>query len=214
MADTATWQAIQDRLEQNLKESEAGQWQEMSVEGDPNSPANPNIMALFTDMGYDKATIDALYQDPKTKKYNATGDLVPWCAAYVGSVLKQSNPNNPKGYLPQNLLANAYKKHSDKWGGKPQGKHNYDQWRENDVVVMKSPAGDGNHVGFLKAVDPKNDRFQLLGGNQNNTIMLGTYKKLDLIYNVYRGDWALPPEYDKPVIKDLSKEELRNPSTR
>lgn len=207
------WNAIQARLEQNITESENGQWDEKSVIGDPNSPINENIMNVFADMGYDRATIDSLYYSKKTKTYAAVGDKVPWCAAYAGSVLKQAVGKG--GYLPQNLAAIAYDTHADKWGGKAQGKTNYKAWRENDVVVMSSPSGgNGNHVGFLKSVDPKSNRFQMVGGNQGDVVSEGVYENLSLIYNVYRGNWTLPADKDVPVIKDLSKEEVRNPSTR
>lgn len=205
MAD-GVWQKIQDQLEQGLSEAEGGQWKEQSTIGDPNSPMNPKIREIWADLGFEnRKTVDDANKDPDTKKYAAVGDKVPWCAVYAGHVLKQSGT----GYLPKNASAIAFKERSEDWGGKAIGRRSYNEWRENDLLVMEGPSGgaDGNHVGFLKAVDPKNNRYQIVGGNQGDSISEGVYYNLSRVYGVWR-NWEVPADKDVPVIKDLSGYEL------
>jgi hypothetical protein len=205
------WYKIQNRLDQNLREAEAGEWDEKSTAGDPNSPANPKIMEVFTDAGFpDRAALDKSGRN-KDGTYGPVGDKTAWCAAYAGSVLKGAG----SGYLAKNLSAVAYNEKNNKWGGKPIGRRNYKDWRENDVLVMEGEegGGKGNHVAFVKAVDPKNNRFMIVGGNQGDTVSEGVYYNLSKVYNVFRGNWTVPKDKDVPIIKDLSSYPLRN-STR
>lgn len=200
MAGSDAWYKIQTRLDTNLEEAEAGQWKEISKEGDKGGPMNENIQKLWTSAGFTRAQIDEVARDPDTKQYSAVGDLVPWCAVYAGNVLKDAG----LGYLVKNASAIAYKDRNTDWGGQFIGRRNYKDWRENDVIIMEGPDGgdEGNHIGFLKGVDPKNNLYQMVGGNQGNSISEGVYYNLSKVYGVWRS-WEVPAEYDKPVIKDL-----------
>lgn len=200
MAD-GIWYKIQKRLELNLNQAEAGEWKEISKEKDKGGPMNANVQKLWTSAGFTREQIDEVGRNPQTKEMSATGDLVPWCAVYAGDVLKEAGT----GYLVKNASAIAYTTQTDRWGGRFIGKRNYKEWRENDVIVMEGPdgGGSGNHIGFLKGVDPKNNRYQMVGGNQSNSITESTYYNLSKVYGVWR-NWEVPAEYDKSVIKDLS----------
>lgn len=199
ISGSGAWTAVYNYLAKTLQEAKGGQWKEITPKGCCTCPMDPKIMYCFQQMGFTRDSVQ------KAVSYKWCGDQIPWCAAFVGTVLKDCGAP----YIKGNLSAIAY--HTQKWGATPVGKTNYDQWRLHDVVVKSS--GNFNHVGFLKSVDPRNNRFQLIGGNQNNTVQVSNYSGLDKIYNVYR--WSqVPAEYDKPVTGTVAVDPAGGGSTR
>jgi len=89
-------------------------------------------------------------------------DEVPWCAAYVGSVLKSCKLD----YL-MSLHARDYTEYG-KATGTPQ---------VGDIVVMwrGDVTGTAGHVAFFLHMDTK--YVYVLGGNQSNTVSVQTYKR-------------------------------------
>jgi uncharacterized protein (TIGR02594 family) len=189
ISGSGTWTAVYNYIQRTLNEAAGGQWKEIGKKGCCSCPANPKIIYTFQQMGFTRQSVE------KAVNYQWCGDQIPWCAAFVGTVLKDCGAPYVKG----NLSAKAYD--SSKWGARPIGRTNYDQWRLYDVLVKKS--GNFNHVGFVAKVDPRSNRFLLFGGNQSNNVTLGVYKDLGNVYNVYR--WAeVPAEYDKSIVGDVS----------
>lgn len=187
---SGVWTAVYNYLARCLQEAAAGQWKEITPAKCPSCPANPKIMHLYTQMGFSRQQLD------KAGNYSTCGDQTPWCAAFVGTVLKECGAPYVKG----NLSAIAY--NNVKWGGRPVGKTNYQSWRELDVLVK--PSGKYNHVGFVRAVDPKSGRYLLTGGNQDNTVNTKVFSDLGSIYNVFRFA-ELPSEYDKSIIRTITQ---------
>lgn len=199
IAGSGPWTAVYNYLQKTLQEAAGGQWKQITPKGCCTCPASPKIMYTFQQMGYTRASVE------KAVNYKWCGDRIPWCASFVGTVLKDCGAP----YIPQNLLAINY--HKQNWGARPVGRTNYSAWRLHDVVVKSS--GDFNHVGFLRSVDPTNNRFQLVGGNQNNNVQVSNYSGLQTIYDVYR--WAqVPAEYDKPLIGNVAPDPAGGGSTR
>lgn len=185
-----TWTAVYNYLARCVQEAAGGQWKEITPEGCCTCPANPKIMYLFTQMGFTRQSVD------RAVNYKWCGDQIPWCAAFVGTVLKDCGAP----YIKGNLAAKAYD--SQNWGAKPVGKTNYSAWRELDVLVKSS--GNYNHVTFVRRVDPTNNRMLCTGGNQGSTVATSVYSDLSTVYNVYR--WCtIPPEHDKPIIGTVNK---------
>ena len=82
-------------------------------------------------------------------------DDVPWCAAFVGSVLAEvGHPNT------NSLLARSYLD----WGTKVPTS----QVQAGDVVIVKRGAPPSGHVGF--AVRVEGDHILLRGGNQGDKV--------------------------------------------
>ena len=81
---------------------------------------------------------------------------IPWCAAFVNSILKKSGNKGSKSLKANSFLS---------WGvrvSKP---------REGDIVIIKT--GHGYHVGFFAGF--KNGKVLVLGGNQSNSVKITAY---------------------------------------
>lgn len=92
-------------------------------------------------------------------------DEVPWCAAYVGAMLKRS------GIKPTNsLLARSY----TTWG------RELDQPVFGAIAVLKRGNNPAlGHVGFVISLEA--DQVYILGGNQNDQVNITPYPKSNLI---------------------------------
>jgi len=126
---------------------------------------NPVIMAYYADAGF--PGIDH--------------DEVPWCAAFVGSMLKRA------GYKPSgSLAARSYEKYGTRLPGPKEG------------CIAVFPRGKNSwegHVGIVASVGERT--VKLLGGNQANQVSLASYP-IDRAVA-----WVWPPE--KPGIVKSTK---------
>lgn len=181
------WGRIENFLNSCIDEAIAGKWKEVTQEGNPSSPADPNIMYCFQQMGFTRQQLDK--QFPKL-----CGDQVYWCAAFAGTVLKTAGSL----WLKSNLAAKAYSERN--WGAKSIPVSDPNQWRRNDLICVTTSGG--NHVGFIRGVDFQNDRYAIAGGNQSSTVNQSNYQGVRNIYYVGRA-WDVPPEADKSIIGPL-----------
>lgn len=106
--------------------------------GAANSPA---VLGYFTDAAH-----------PEIRQ-----DSVPWCAAFVGAMLKRAGLK-PSG----SLMARSYLE----WG------EPLDAPRIGCVVVLKRGVAPSGHVGFYVGGSVK-----ILGGNQGDAVSIATFRR-------------------------------------
>jgi uncharacterized protein (TIGR02594 family) len=110
------------------------------IEG-PGTSDNPTVQAYYRDAGH-----------PEVKH-----DAVPWCAAFVGAMLKRAGIK-PSG----SLLARSYLQ----WGKK------LDKPAVGAIIVLQRGGSTFlGHVGFV--VDPA--AHIMLGGNQSDRVSIQRY---------------------------------------
>lgn len=110
---------------------------------------NPEIIDYFTQAGHP----------------NVKNDEVPWCAAYVGAMLKRSGIKSTNS-----LLARSY----TTWGIE------LNQPEFGAIAVFKRGTNPTlGHVGFVVGYDREN--IYLLGGNQNDQVNITPYPTANLI---------------------------------
>lgn len=107
-------------------------------------------------------------------------DSVPWCSAFVNYICWQLRLPRSKSLLARSwLLVGKPIKVGDAWAG-------------NDIVILRRGAagqpGPENttapgHVGFFASLEGQ--RVYLLGGNQDDSVSLSSFKK-DTILGVRR----------------------------
>lgn len=91
-------------------------------------------------------------------------DSVPWCAAFVGAMLKRCNyPGSGS------LMARSYLN----WGSALTAP------RKGCVVVLKRGSPPSGHVGF--AHDWTASSIRLLGGNQSDAVTVASFKRADVL---------------------------------
>lgn len=107
---------------------------------------NPKIVKMYADVGF------AGVKDDETA----------WCAAFVGSVLKEANYPYKKS-----LAARSYLDYGKKVA----------EPEEGDIVVFWRGSKDSwqGHVGFVVTYDTKN--VWCLGGNQSNTVNVQKFSR-------------------------------------
>ena len=145
---------------------EAGQWKE--------SGKNSKILNTYREVGAPQ-----------------NSDDVPWCAAFVGYVLKTSGLT----YLKGNLSSVAYAKY-----GKEVPIDKPSEWRQWDIVVWSHTSKPGTgHVAFLNGVTGNgqslSEQISALGGNQGNGVKISRYpyKGSDMkLIAIRRGPWTPP----------------------
>lgn len=131
--------------------------------------SNPKVVAYYADAGA-----------PEVKD-----DAVAWCAAFVGAMIKRAG-GKPTG----SLAARSYLD----WG-EAVGREDA---REGDVVVFRRGNSTWQgHVAFL--VKDNGATLSVLGGNQRDSVSIGSYPAASLL-GIRRAKWAKPPqEAPKPV---------------
>ena len=142
--------------------------------------SNPIIKGFYRDVGHDHVEYDE----------------VPWCAAFVGSVLERSKISSTKSLLARSYLSWGRALKSPKFGA---------------IAVFKRGRNrQQGHVGFVMGSD--RDFIFLLGGNQNNKVNVKAYKKsnlLDLRWPVGTVDHSLAkqdPGFDLALSEVLKLE--------
>ena len=124
-------------------------WAEFGVREIPGKEDAPEILRYFRDAG----------------DMNVETEATPWCAAFLGAMLKRA------GYAGTgSLLARSYLD----WGDR------LDDARFGAVAVL-SRGDDPNagHVGFL--LSDTNGKLYLLGGNQGDAVTVASFDKARLL---------------------------------
>lgn len=113
----------------------------------PGAASNPDVLRWYAEAGVPQQS-----------------DEVPWCAAFVGSMLKEA------GYKPSgSLMARSYLD----WGQK------LDKPRKGCIVVLKRGAPPSGHVAFAESWTGATIR--LLGGNQGNSVSVASYSRASIL---------------------------------
>lgn len=113
---------------------------------------NPKVLAMYADAGH-----------PEIRK-----DEVPWCAAFVGSVLARVGIRNTGSLLAKSYL---------NWGVEVPS---LDQAEPGDILIFdRGTQSWQGHVGFLAG--RKGGYVEVLGGNQNNQVNITRYLEREVI---------------------------------
>lgn len=111
--------------------------------------SNPKVLQYYAEAGH-----------PEIKS-----DEVPWCAAFVGSVLARCGLQGSGS-----LMARSY----SKWGQEVVG-----QPKMGDIVVLSRGAPPSGHVGFWAG--EQGSSVALLGGNQGDQVNIRNYEKSRIV---------------------------------
>jgi uncharacterized protein (TIGR02594 family) len=127
----------------------AAAWAEFGVREIPGKDDAPEILRYFREAG----------------DTNAETEATPWCAAFLGSMLKRGGQAGTGSLLARSYLA---------WGDA------LDTPRLGAVAVL-SRGDDPNagHVGFL--LSEAADKLYLLGGNQGDAVTVASFDKARLL---------------------------------
>ena len=109
---------------------------------------------------YNKAKLFEGMEEKKNrkelKKYLKIDPVeIPWCAAFVNSVLEELGFKSTKS-----LAAMTYAKYNKPTKTPTKG----------DIVVIKRNGGSGAHVGFFHGFKNGGKTVSILGGNQSNKV--------------------------------------------
>lgn len=130
-------------------------WEQVGIVETPGAAATPEIVRYFEKVG----------------RADITSDEVPWCAAFVGAMLKEAGVSlmMPKD---ERLLARGYLKQG--------AEVPINQPRVGCIAVFKRTSDPRfGHVGFVNGVT--DTHIHLLGGNQANSVNVTAYPRRDLI---------------------------------
>jgi uncharacterized protein (TIGR02594 family) len=120
---------------------------EIGTKEAPGFANNPIVQKYYVDAGAGKLP-----------------DSVPWCAAFVGAMLKRAGVS-PSGFL----MARSYMK----WGRGLQTP------KRGCVVVLSRGAPPSGHVGFFLRDNGRSIR--VLGGNQSDAVNIRDFPKSKLV---------------------------------
>lgn len=121
----------------------AAAWAEFGVREKPGAPNAAAVIAYFAEAGHGKIR----------------DDVTPWCAAYVGAMLKRADVA-PSG----SLMARSYLK----WG------EVLDAPRIGAITVLtRGRSASAGHVGFY--LGQAGGRIFLLGGNQSDAVTVEAF---------------------------------------
>lgn len=122
-------------------------------------------------------------------------DSVPWCAAFVGAMLKRA------GIKPSGSLA----------------ARSYESWGQPlkvpllGAVAVKKRAGGGwvGHVGFVVGSSPTS--IILLGGNQGDKVSIAAFNRKDFTAYRWPANLPVPPPSAVPLPTSVKGAQV-NPS--
>jgi uncharacterized protein (TIGR02594 family) len=109
--------------------------------------SNPEVLAYYSEAGVSQAN-----------------DSVPWCAAFVGAMLRRS------GYKGTgSLMARSYLN----WGTK------LDKPQRGCVVIFKRGAPPAGHVAFVDEWTA--NAIRCVGGNQSDAVTVASYPRVNVL---------------------------------
>lgn len=137
----------------------------------PGNPDNPAIIKYWNDAGL------ANVADGQ--------DEVPWCAAFVGAMLKRAS-------LPNSGKANA---------------RSYEAWGRKllspalgcVVVFSRPPTAWQGHVGFYLGTDRAKRLVQVIGGNQSDSVSVASFSLDRVVAYRWPASVSLIPEWVGPL---------------
>ena len=140
----------------------------IGVKEGPGAADNPIVVAMYAKAGH-----------PEVKH-----DAVPWCAAFVGAILRAANIKST-----DTLWALDYAK----WG----------QALKGPVVgaVATKKRDGGGHVAFVVGYDA--NAVYLLGGNQGDAVCIAKYPRA--VINSYRWPSEAPIPANPPAAVAVAK---------
>lgn len=120
-------------------------------------------------------------------------DEKPWCSSFVGWVLEQA------GYeSSESAWSHSYKRWGDGIAKPAVGAVAFIDW--GLVYPDDDKKQDRGHVGFVVG-RTKGGRIVLLGGNQDNRVKYGSYRKANIhAYRVPKGYTPPDDAYELPVL--------------
>lgn len=132
----------------------------------------------------DNPTIAKYWDDAGIGDVAMGQDEVPWCAAFVGAMLKRAQ-------MESSGKANA--RSYEKWG------------RDLRVPVLgcvcvlsRPPSTWQGHVGFVVGAD--RERVQLLGGNQGDSVSIAGFPRARVVCFRWPSGGLIQPEWVAPPI--------------
>jgi predicted chitinase len=149
---------LQAFLQKHYELGKGSYWTERAMTSGKVEDSNPNIVAMWKDIG-----LYSLIQNPVPDRsspglYAAGGDQTAWCMAFCTWVLKQTGHK-----WVQTASAAAATNMQQKFGFTKVT----DNPQNGDVMHIKFNKG-GNHVAFVWNVK-SNGKFGMLGGNQGGS---------------------------------------------
>ena len=116
-------------------------------------------------------------------------DETPWCAAFVGGVLEESDIRSSRSGMAKSYM---------NWGT---------ELKKPTIgcVVVFTRKG-GGHVGFVEGVD-KNGNLYVLGGNQSDTVSVKLFKTDNVVS--YRWPTGEPMVNELPVLSSAANFETK-----
>ena len=124
----------------------------------------------------------------RIKLSGISNDEVPWCAAFVGSVLTEANLSSTHSGLAKSYL--TY--------GTP-------TTPSLGCIVVFTRKG-GGHVGFLVGKNKSNDIY-VLGGNQSDAVNIKLFKTTNVVG--YRWPDSKEKQYALPILATITEYETR-----
>lgn len=143
-------------LRKQLDLAKEGYWSEKAMLTGEISDSNPNIVAMWKDIGMYNILKNKV-PEKSGKGYASGGDQTAWCMAFVNHALKQSGYKWCQTARAADITSNPAKWNATK----------VDTPQNGDILHVKFHNG-GNHVAFVWDVQP-NGKFSMLGGNQGGS---------------------------------------------
>ena len=153
---SGNWNTLNNVIAEIKKAADNGSWKE--------ARSNPNIMQTYRDV-----------ENP------VGSDLVPWCSAFVGYVLKLAGLSYIGG-KENGLWAPNYAKYGQDVG------FNRANWKQWDIVVYNS------HVGFIYGASEDGKRITTFGGNQSDNVTVSTFPVATYGLKGVRRYWTPPTD--------------------
>lgn len=112
-------------------------------------------------------------------------DEVPWCAAFVGAMLKRAN-------VPNSGKANA--RSYEAWGRKLNS-----PILGCVVVFSRPPTAWQGHVAFYLATDRAKRLIQVIGGNQSDSVSIASFSLDRVVAYRWPTSQLIQPEWVGPI---------------
>lgn len=123
-------------------------WAHIGVKETAGSAATAEIVSMYAAAGHSEVT----------------SDEVPWCAAFVGSCLKEASLPNTGSLMARSYLEYGSKLEAPKVGA---------------IAIFKRGAPPSGHVAFVTGWE--GGKIRVLGGNQGDKVCEASYRESDVL---------------------------------